>query len=335
MEKVRFGILGTAKIAREKVIPALKEAKRVEVAAIASRDRESAERTAKELGIPKVHASYEKLLADSRLDAVYIPLPNHLHVEWTLRAMASGKHVLCEKPMGLTDDEVNRLIDATSRYPDVKVMEAFMYRHHPQWAEAKRLVDAGEIGEVSTIHTEFSYFNADPGNIRNIPSAGGGALMDIGCYAVSLSRFLLDAEPRRVMGLLVEDPAFGTDRLASGLLDFRGRTSTFSCSTQGARRQHVSILGTRGRIDIPLPFNPPPDHPAQLLLQRDHVDDPVHALKTVAFPICNQYTLMADAFAKAVLNDAPAPVGLTDAWANMHVLEALRESASTNQWVAC
>ncbi|WP_419785578.1 Gfo/Idh/MocA family protein [Pseudodesulfovibrio sp.] len=335
MEKVRFGILGTAKIAREKVIPALQKAQCIEVTAIASRSKAAADKTAELLGIPKAHASYEKLLKDSKVDAVYIPLPNHLHVDWTIRAMAAGKHVLCEKPLGMCDDEVNRLIDATSRYPDIKVMEAFMYRHHPQWEEIKRLVDAKEIGELVSIHTEFSYFNADPANIRNNAESGGGALMDIGCYAIALSRFLLDAEPRRVFGLLDMDPAFGTDKTATAMLDFSGRISTFSCSTQGARHQHVSIVGTTGRIDIPLPFNPLPDSPAQFLLQRDHIDDPAHALKTVTFPICDQYTTMADRFAKSILDDTPAPVGLTDAWANMHVIDAIRESSATGQWEAC
>ena len=335
MQKIRFGILGTAKIAREKVIPALHKAQLAEAAAIASRDGEHARETARALNVPKAHKSYEALLADSKIDAVYIPLPNHLHVQWAIRAMAAGKHVLCEKPMGMDDDEVNRLIDATSRYPDVKVMEAFMYRHHPQWAEAKRIADHGEIGDLVSVHTVFSYFNADPGNIRNRTEAGGGALMDIGCYPVSLSRFLFGAEPRRVMGLLDLDPEFGTDRHATGLLDFAGRTATFSCSTQGARHQHVTVLGARGRIDIPLPFNPLPDAPARIVLQRDHLDDPDHALKTVTFPICDQYALQADAFARAVLDDAPVPVGLNDAWANMHVIEALRESAATGQWTAC
>ncbi|MEF2229870.1 MAG: Gfo/Idh/MocA family oxidoreductase [Pseudodesulfovibrio sp.] len=335
MKKIRFGILGTAKVAREKVIPALCATRFAEVAAIASRTPDSAARAAKALSIPKAHGSYEALLNDPKVDAVYIPLPNHLHVPWTIRAMAAGKHVLCEKPMGLTGDEVNRLIDATTRYPDIKVMEAFMYRHHPQWEEVKRIVNHGEIGEVAAIHTEFSYCNTDPGNIRNQADTGGGALMDIGCYPVSLSRFLLGAEPRRVMGVMDLDPAFGTDRNVSGLLDFAGRISTFTCSTQGAKHQRVSILGSTGRIDIPLPFNPLPDSPAQIILQRDHLDDPDHALKTVTFPLCDQYALMADRFARAVLDDAPAPVGLIDAWANMHVIDALRESAATGQWVAC
>ena len=335
MDKIRFGILSTAKIGRTKVIPAMQRGQFTEVAAIASRSEESARRAADELNIPRAYGSYEALLADPKIDAVYIPLPNHLHVEWAIKAMAAGKHVLCEKPISLDADDANRLINAAGRYPDLKIMEAFMYRHHPQWVETRRLVEDGEIGELTTIQSFFSYYNADPDNIRNKPEIGGGALMDIGCYQVSLSRLLFNAEPRRVFGFVDRDPNFGTDRLFSAMLDFSGRVSAFTCSTQLADYQRVNILGTTGRIEILIPFNAPPDEPCQVILQRDHIEDPDLALKTLTFPIADQYTLQGDAFARAILDDTPVPTSIMDAFANQHAVDALVESAETDQWVRC
>lgn len=329
MKKVRFGIMSTAKIGREKVIPAMQKGKHTEVVAIASRSKESAQATADALGIPTVHDSYEKLLADKNVDAVYIPLPNHLHVEWAIKAMEAGKHVLCEKPMGLNDDQVNSVINATATWPDVKVMEAFMYRFHPQWIEAKRLVDTGEIGDLVTIQTFFSYFNADPGNIRNKADMGGGGLMDIGCYPVSLSRFIFNAQPRRAFGWMDKDPEFGTDRTFSGMLDFNGRIATFTCSTQMAGHQRVTIVGTEGRIEILIPFNAPPDEPCKLTLQQGKEE------RTVTFDVCDQYTLQGDAFAKAILNDEPVPTSIMDAFDNQHAIDALFKSAESGNWQHC
>lgn len=335
MDKIRFGILSTAKIARTKVIPAMQQGKFTEVVAICSRNEEAARSAADELGIPKAHGSYEALLADPDVDAVYIPLPNHMHVDWSIKAMAAGKHVLCEKPIGLDTADINRLIDATSRYPDIKVMEAFMYRFHPQWVEAKRRVDSGEIGELITIQSFFSYFNDDPDNIRNKLEIGGGGMMDIGCYNISLSRFLFDGEPSRVCGFVDRDPRFKTDRLFSGMMDFSGKISTFTCSTQLSPYQRVNVLGSKGRIDILIPFNAPPDTPTQLILQRDEFDDPEDKIRTLTFGVCDQYTLQGDLFAKAVLDGKSVPTPLTDAWANMHTLEVLLESGDKGEWVIC
>jgi len=333
MKKIRFGILSTAKIGRTKVIPAMKKARNCEVAAICSRTEDSARAAADALGIPKACGSYESLLANPDIDAVYIPLPNHLHVQWSVNALKAGKHVLCEKPIGLDTGEANALIDATSRYPDLKVMEAFMFRHHPQWVETKRLVDAGAIGELVTIQSFFSYFNADPDNIRNKPEIGGGALMDIGYYPISLSRFLFNAEPRRVLGVMDKDPAFGTDRHFSGIMDFSGRISTFTCSTQSAPYQRVNVIGTKGRIEIIIPFNAPPDAPTQIIVQQDaNAEEP---LRTITFGVCDQYTIQAELFAEAIIKDKPVPTPLTDAWANMHTLEVMMESAETGEWTAC
>lgn len=332
MNTIRFGVLGTAKIARTQVIPAMQQSHLCEVAAIGSRTADSAQQTADELGIPASYGSYEALLEAPDIDAVYIPLPNHLHVDWTIRALMAGKHVLCEKPIGLDTDEVNRLIDATARYPDLKVMEAFMYRHHPQWVEAKRLVDAGEIGELITVQSFFSYYNDNPDNIRNKAEIGGGGLMDIGCYSVSLSRFLFDAEPIRVCGFADFDPQFGTDRVFSGMMDFSGRVATFTCSTQMTKYQRVNILGTRGRIEILIPFNAPAGAPTQIIHQRDGHEEPI---RTITFGVCDQYTIQGDLFAKSILHDTPVPTPLTDAWANMHAMEVLMVSAKKQEWVIC
>ena len=231
--KIRWGILSTAKIGTQKVIPAIQQAKNCEVTAIGSRKLDTARKAASELGIEKAYGSYEALLADADIDAVYNPLPNHLHVEWTIKALAAGKHVLCEKPIGLTTSEAVLLKETAANYPHLKVMEAFMYRFHPQWVKVKQLVDEGAIGEVKTVQSFFSYFNADPGNIRNQPDIGGGALMDIGCYCIQFPRFLFGAEPEKVVGLVDRDPAMKTDRITSAMLDFgNGLSSQFTCSTQ-------------------------------------------------------------------------------------------------------
>ncbi|MGE4193629.1 MAG: Gfo/Idh/MocA family protein [Pseudodesulfovibrio sp.] len=331
MNRIRIGVLSTAKIGRTKVIPAMQRAAGCEVAAIASRNAQSARKAAEELNIPKAFESYEALLADPDIDAVYIPLPNHLHVHWSLAAMDAGKHVLCEKPIGLDTGEAQTLLDAAEAHPELKVMEAFMYRHHPQWIRAQELALSGAIGRMTTIQSFFSYFNADPGNIRNMADIGGGGLMDIGCYNISLSRFLFGSEPDRVAGFADVDPEFGTDRVFSGMMDFGGRVSAFTCSTQLADYQRVNIFGTDGRIEILIPFNAPPDEPCSILLQKGAAG----GIETITFDVCDQYALQAELFARAILDDTDVPTPLTDALDNMHVLETLRRSADLGEWVAC
>lgn len=321
MDKIRWGILSTAKIGVQKVIPALQKSRYGEVKGIASRSLQQAGTVARKLGIPGTYGSYEELLADPDIDAVYIPLPNHLHVPWSARALEAGKHVLCEKPVGLSAVEARRLIEAAAGYPHLKIMEAFMYRFHPQWQKAKELVAGGAIGELRTVNSFFSYFNDDPGNIRNNPEMGGGGLMDIGCYCVSLSRFLFEEEPRRVSGFTEHDPDFKTDRLTSGMMEFSGGTATFTCSTQLVRHQRVFALGTEGKVEIEIPFNAPPDKETRLWLTTGEETE------EITFPPVDQYTLQGDAFAQAVLNNTDVPTPLTDAEANMKVIEALVESA--------
>ncbi len=321
MNTVRWGILSTAKIGIEKVVPAIQEADNCTVTAISSRSLEKAQQAADALHIPTCYGSYQELLADANIDAVYNPLPNHLHVSKSIEVLQAGKHVLCEKPIAMDLSEAQKLLQASKQYPDLKVMEAFMYRFHPQWKKAKSLVDNGNIGELKTVESFFSYYNDDPDNIRNIPDMGGGGLMDIGCYCISLSRFLFDAEPRNVSGAWKIDPDFGTDYLASGLLEFESGTATFSCATKTTPHQRVNIVGTDGRIVIIIPFNAPPDQETTIRL---HKDDNA---ESITFDPVNQYTLQAQAFAQSILDDSPVPTPLSDALSNMKVIDAFRASA--------
>ena len=324
---VRWGILSTAGIGTRQVIPALQRGRHATVDAIASRDRAKAEAAAAQFGISRFHGSYDDLLADPDVDAVYIPLPNHLHLPWSLRALDAGKHVLCEKPIGLNRVEAQTLARAAAPHPRLKVMEAFMYRFHPQWPRAHELAAGGAIGEVRAMHTWIAYFNTDARNIRNIKACGGGALMDIGCYAVSFARFIFGREPARVIGVSEWDPQFGTDRLTSAIMDFDGPVATFTCATQLARYQRVEIVGTDGRIEIEIPVNAPADRPTQIWLHRGA------KVEEIAFEVCNQYTLQGDAFSLAVLNHTEVPTPLNDAVANMRAIDAIHRSAEDGGWM--
>ena len=326
MKKLNWGILSTAKIGIEKVIPAMQQGKLNEIVAIASRTHESAREAAKNLKIPKAYGSYQELLDDTSIEAVYIPLPNHMHVPWTIKALAANKHVLCEKPIALTATEAKELLKETEKFPHLKVMEAFMYRHHPQWIRALELINGGGIGMVKTVHSFFSYYNDDPENIRNMVDIGGGGLMDIGCYCISLARLIFDEEPQRVFGKIEYDPGFETDRICSGILDFVQGTSTFTCSTQLVPYQRVNVFGTKGRIEIEIPFNAPPDKPCKMLFQNNEI------IEEIEIKICDQYTIQGDLFSLAVLNNEKVPTPIEDAVANMKVLEAVIQSAEKEEW---
>ena len=328
-QRVRWGILSTARIARDKVIPAMFKAANVEVAAIASRDEERAREAAAALRIARAHGSYEALLADPDVDAVYVPLPNHLHVDWSIRALEAGKHVLCEKPLGLDAEDAERLAAAATAHPERKVMEGFMYRFHPQWIEMKRLVDDEAFGRLHQVHSHFSYFKRDPDNIRNQPEAGGGGLMDIGCYDVSLARYLFGREPLHVVASVDLDPELGVDRLVSALLDFgTGRTATFSCGTQLLRHQSAQAFGSAGRVELEIPFNAPQDGPCRLWHETDE------GTFERVFDRVDQYTLQFEAFSRALLEDEPVPLPLSDGVANMRVLDAIKASSRERGWVA-
>lgn len=327
-KKIRWGILSTAKIGREKVIPALQKCSNGSVDVICSRNQEQAEATARLLNIGKAYGSYEELLNDPEIDAIYNPLPNNLHVEWTIKAMQAGKHVLCEKPIGVSASEALKLLDETKKHPHLKVMEAFMYRFHPQWQKVKALISDGVIGEVKAVQSFFSYFNIDPKNIRNNVNVAGGALMDIGCYCVSFPRFLFEAEPKRVVSCIDRDPVMGTDRLTSALLDFGdGKVSTFTCSTQLMPYQRVNILGTDGHIEIEIPVNAPKDASSKVWVRTKN------RFEEIVVEAVDQYTLQGELFAKAILENTPVPTDLHDAVNNMKAIDAIFESAQINGWV--
>jgi predicted dehydrogenase len=327
MRKVRWGILSTSGFARTKILPALRRAAHVELVAIASRDTARARAIAAELGIPKAYGSYDELLADPEVEVIYNPSPNHLHVPWSIKALEAGKHVLCEKPIGLSCAEAETLLAVARRHPRQKIMEAFMYRLHPQWRRAVAIVRGGGVGEPRVVQSLFSYFNDDPANVRNQAGLGGGALMDIGCYTISIARFVFGAEPRRVLGLIDTDPRFHTDRITSALLDFAGQTASFTCSTQLQPYQRAHVLGTEGRIEIEIPYNAPPDRPCRIWHQRgDHSDE-------IAFDVCDQYTIEGDELSRAILDDTPVPTPLEDAVANMRVIDAVFASAREGRWV--
>ena len=327
MRRIRWGILSTAKIGIRKVIPAMQKGTYSEILALASRSAERARKAADNLGIPKVYGSYESLLADSDIDAVYIPLPNHLHVPYSVKSLEAGKHVLCEKPIALTHSEAEHLISVSRRFPNLKIMEAFMYRFHPQWHQAQSWVSEGRIGTLTTIHSFFSYHNDDPANIRNQLKTGGGGLMDIGCYCISLSRFIFAAEPEKVCGQMVFDPSFKTDLLCNGILIFPDGGATFTCATQMMPFQRVNIFGTKGRIEIEIPFNAPEDKPCRIFFQNDQ------EFREISFPVCDQYTIQGDLFSESILNNRKVPTPLEDAVANMQVIEKIRLSEKTGKWI--
>jgi predicted dehydrogenase len=329
-EKVRWGILGAAKIATAKVIPAMQHGRYSEVVAIASRDIDKARCVCAELDVPKAYGSYEELLGDPDVDAVYNPLPNHLHLPWSVRAAEAGKHVLCEKPLAMSVAECRTLMEARDR-TGVKIGEAFMVRTHPQWLRARELVRSGEIGALRAVMGAFSFFNRDPHNIRNILEYGGGALMDIGCYPIQTSRFIFGEEPARVAGLVERDPESGVDRLSSALLDFPSGQGVFTCGTQLVPYQRMQIFGTRGRIEIEIPFNAPLDRTCRLFV--DNGADVFGSGITVEeFPVCDQYAIQGDRFSRAILEDTEVPTPLEDSIRNMAVIEAVFRSARTGAW---
>ncbi len=328
--KVRWGILGTAGIAVRKVIPAMQQSDWSEVTAIASRDHGRAKDVARRLGIPKAYGSYEELLADPQIEAIYNPLPNQLHVPWSIKAADAGKHVLCEKPLSVTVAEARSLLAVQER-TGVLIAEGFMVRGHPQWLRARELIASGRIGTLRAIQGTFSYFNADPANIRNIPEYGGGSLMDIGCYPIHTSRYLFAEEPTRVLGLMDQDPTLKVDRLTSAMLQFPSGQALFTCSMQMVYHQRMQVLGTLGRIEMGMPFTPPPERVCQIFID-DGTGLSGSGMTTESFPLCNQFTIQGDAFSRAVRGESNVPVPVTDAIRNMAVIEAILRSAKSGRW---
>jgi len=329
-DKVKWGVLGAASIATKKVIPGMQKGEWSEIAAIASRDLKKAEDTARKLGIPKAYGSYEELLADQEIEAIYNPLPNHLHVPWSIKAAEAGKHVLCEKPLSLTVAEARTLLAVRERC-GVKIGEAFMVKTHPLWLRTRELIQKGVIGELRAIVGTFSYFNRDPENVRNRAEWGGGALMDIGCYPITTSRFIFGEEPVRVAGLIERDPDFKTDRLASAMLEFPSGQTVFTCSTQIVAYQRMQFLGTKGRIEMEIPFNAPPDRATRILID-DGRDVFGGGIRMETIPVCDQYTVQGDAFSRAIREGSEVAVPLEDAIANMAVIEAVFRAAESQRW---
>jgi predicted dehydrogenase len=327
---VRWGILGAANIALKKVIPGMRGSALAQVVAIASRDIGKARAAANSLGIPRAYGSYQELIDDPDIEAIYNPLPNHLHVPWSIRAAERGKHVLCEKPIALTAREARELLEVRDR-TGVQIGEAFMVRTHPQWHKVREIIASGRIGELRLITGHFSYYRRDPGDIRGRVEWGGGALMDVGCYPITISRWLFGAEPTEVMGLIDRDPDMQVDRLTSGLIRFERGQATFSCATQLVHYQAMQIFGTTGRIDVRIPFNPPPGDECRIFVD-DGRDVEGSGIETITFPPVDQYTIQADRFSEAIRGVGSVPVSLEDAMGNMAVIDALFRSAESRVW---
>jgi predicted dehydrogenase len=325
-DKVRWGVLGVARIATEHIIPVLQRGPRTEVSAIASRTLAKAQQAAARFGIPKAYGSYEELLADPEVEVVYNPLPNHLHVPWSIRAAEAGKHVLVEKPVSLDVAECRTLIEARDR-TGVKMGEAFMVRTNPQWLRAREILRSGEIGTLRAIMSAFSFYGRDPANVRNVLEWGGGGLMDLGCYAVQVARFFFGQEPRRVVSLIERDPELRIDSLASALLDFPSGQSAFTVSMQMAPYQRVHICGASGRVEIEIPFNAPSERPCRLFVQTGA------GIRTEELPVCDQYAIQCDLFSRAVHGEGEVPTPLEDSLRNMAVLDAIFRSERENAWV--
>ena len=330
MQKVKWGIISTAKIGWEKVIPAMQNGELCDIQAIASRDLDRAKAMADRLGIPKAYGSYEELLADPEIEAVYNPLPNHLHVPVSIQAAEAGKHVLCEKPLSMNASEAEELIAARDR-TGVLIQEAFMVRWHPQWLRAREIVRSGEIGELRGIQGLFSYHNVDPSNVRNIADIGGGGIMDIGVYPTVTARFLFEDEPTRVVSLLERDPNFKTDRLGSVIYDFPAGQASFMCSTQMAPYQRMHICGTKGRIEVEIPFNAPPDKPCRIFVDDGSVLGG-HAAREETFSICDQYGIQGDGFSRHIRSGEPLEFPLENSLAQMKIVDAIFRSEKSGSW---
>ena len=326
MKPVKWGIISTANIGTEKVIPGMMKSRDIDIVAISSRNQATADSWAKKLGIKKAYGSYEAMLADPEIEAVYNPLPNHLHVPLTLAAAKAGKHVLCEKPIAITAKEAKQLKDVKK---GIYVAEAFMVRHALQWKAVRERVAKGEIGTVRLIQVLFTYYLDDPKNVRNKAKIGGGGLLDIGCYPITVARYIFDAEPDRVTAVFDRDPKFKTDRTASGLADFgKGRQLSFAISTQTAPFQRVQITGTKGRIEVEIPFNAPPDKPNRYFVQGMTMNEG----KTYELPVSDQYQLQAEAFGRVLRKEEKAQYGVKDAIQNMKIIDAFFRSEKSRKW---
>jgi len=328
--KVKWGIISTAKIGANQVIPAMQKCSNLEIAAIASRDAVAARKMSEKLGIPKYYDNYLELLDDPEIDAIYNPLPNHLHYEWTKKAIERGKHVLCEKPMTLRKQEIDELILLRDR-KNVKVGEAFMVHTHPQWVDAVKRIRDGELGKLRAIQGFFSYYKTDPTNIRNIFEYGGGAMWDIGCYPIHTSRFVFGEEPKRVISLVERDPDLKIDRLGSVILDFPSGQCIFTVSTQLVAYQKMMFFGTEKRLGIEVPFNAPNDRECNIYVTDGDLFE--SNKQQISFEICDQYQIQGERFSEAIIHNSEVPVSLEDAIKNTAVIEAVFDSEKAGTWI--
>lgn len=329
--KVKWGILSTAKITTKRILPAMKNCVECDVVAIASRDLQKAKAVAQQFGIAKAYGSYEELLSDPEIDVIYNPLPNHLHVPWSIRAAWSGKHVLCEKPLSLTVAEARELLKVRDEC-GVKIGEAFMVSTHPQWLRTIALVRSGRIGKLRSAAGLFGYFSVDPTKIANAEAYGGGALMDIGCYPIKTSRMVFGEEPLRVFGCVERDPEFRTDRLTSAILEYPSGQCIFTASTQMVYYQKMQFFGTEARIDVEFPFNPPETKPSRIFIDdgKDLYAGGSAVVET--FAACNQFTIQGDLFSASVRGEVQVPNPLEDSILNMAVIEAVFRSGVSGKW---
>jgi len=326
MEKLRMGVLGCSGHYAQRIATALKSSLLVEPYAVASRDAAKAKKFAKTWNFPVSYGSYEELLADPKVDFVYIPLPNHLHLEYIMKAADAGKPALCEKPLCLNAKDAAKAAEYCKK-KKIPVMEAFMYRFHPQWVRAAEIIKAGELGKIMATSGVYAYNNKDGANIRNKTDCGGGAVMDIGCYMASVARFLMGVEPKKVAATLIRDPDFKTDILSSVILDYgEGRTSTFTISTQLFPSQRISAHGTNGSLSVEIPINQYPDIPGKLTVSTSVMK------REVETEIVDQYLLEFDAFAMALIDNTDVPTPISDAVANMAVLDAIFAAAASGKW---
>lgn len=325
MKKIRFGVLGVSNHFYKRIALPLNETDNCEVYAIASREVSKAKVAGEEFGIPVSDLNYEELINHDEVDAIYIPQPNHLHAEWTIKALEAGKPVLCEKPLAMDAQEANQMADVSKRL-NIPLMEGFMYRFHPLWQHIRNLIRTNQIGQINSVHTIFTYNNPSSSNIRNIKEFGGGALMDIGCYAISVPRFLFGSEPDKVMATMEEHPEFGTDMHTTALMQFGSANASFFVSTASEPFQKVEIIGTAGTITVHVPFNTYVDTPSTITVSTGQ------GAREVEFPICDPYGLMFDAFSSALIDQKPVPVPIEDAINNMKVIDAVVKSAKSGKW---
>jgi len=325
MKKISLGVLGVSNHFIKRVVLPAQQLANIDLKAIASRSELKAREYAKAFEIPHSYGDYQSLLDSSDIDAVYIPLPNHMHAEWIKKAADANKHILCEKPLSMSADEAKMVVEYCQT-KGVYLMEAFMYKYHPQWQTVQNIIRTNNIGKISYINTSFSYNNPSPKNIRNIKEYGGGGLRDIGCYAISVSRYLIGKEPCQVVSQINAHPEFGTDELSSAILDFGNCKATFTVGTSSSAFQKVDIIGTAGHITVHLPFNTYEDVPAKVTV--------VTAIgqREISFPSANQYGLMIQAFADDILDQKQVSLVEDDAILNQKVIDAVQRSAESGRW---